>query len=110
MPSGEPTSACNRLFLNCKEKGLHIVEVGELEGFARSVGSHGPKWANSVLEKDLLGALSRNRTMRIGKTERDIRIRKVAKGLLDGRPLKSKGALPALKGGAGKATTKGSIS
>lgn len=33
--------------------GLFVVPVGELEGFARSVGGHGPKWVNSVLEKNL---------------------------------------------------------
>jgi hypothetical protein len=38
-----------------KSKGLFVVEVGEIEGFARSIGSHGPKWVNSVLSKDLAG-------------------------------------------------------
>lgn len=54
VPSGDPTLACNRLFQNCKEKGLFIVEVGELEGYARSIPGHGPKWANGALEKNLL--------------------------------------------------------
>jgi hypothetical protein len=30
-----------------------LVQVGELEGFVRSVGNHGPKWVSAVLEKDL---------------------------------------------------------
>ncbi len=53
VPSGNPTQAYNRLFDKLREKGLFVVEVGELEGFARSVGGHGPKWVNSVLEKNL---------------------------------------------------------
>jgi hypothetical protein len=40
-----PTKATN--------KGLLILEVGELESFAKSVGNHGPKWVSEVLTKDL---------------------------------------------------------
>jgi len=54
VPSGDPTQACNHLFDKFGEKGLFVLEVGELEGFARSVGSHGPRWVNAVLTKDLL--------------------------------------------------------
>jgi len=53
IPSGEPTKACNRLLQSFEQKGLFVVPVGELEGFARSVGGHGPKWVNSVLKKNL---------------------------------------------------------
>ena len=28
-----------------------MVEVGQVEGFARSVGGHGPAWVNGVLPK-----------------------------------------------------------
>jgi hypothetical protein len=38
----------------CGRAGLHVVEVGELEGFDKTAGSHGPKWVNEVLEKPLL--------------------------------------------------------
>ena len=54
IPSGAPTQACNHLFDKFKELGFFVVEVGELEGFVRSVGNHGPKWVNIVLAKDLL--------------------------------------------------------
>ena len=54
IPSGDPTQAYNKLSQLLNEKGMFIVEVGELEGFVRSVGNHGPKWVNSVLEKDLI--------------------------------------------------------
>lgn len=53
VPSGDPTQAYNRLILKLREYGIFVVEVGELEGFARSVGNHGPTWVNQVLQKDL---------------------------------------------------------
>jgi len=53
VPSGDPYSACERLLLECRKRGLFIVEVGELEGFARTVGGHGPAWVNHVLGKSL---------------------------------------------------------
>lgn len=54
IPSGDPTSAYNDMISQLKSKGLFVVEVGELEGFSRSIGGHGPKWVNTALEKDLL--------------------------------------------------------
>jgi len=54
VPSGDPTTACNRLLATLRLKGLFLVEVGELEGFARTIAGHGPKWVNAALEKDLL--------------------------------------------------------
>jgi hypothetical protein len=54
VPSGESTQACQRIFNTFRKIGLYVVEVGELEGFVRSVGNHGPKWVNAVLTKDLL--------------------------------------------------------
>ena len=36
-----------------KDRGLLILEVGELESFVKSVGNHGPKWVNEVLSKNL---------------------------------------------------------
>jgi hypothetical protein len=53
IPSGSPTRSFNNLQIKLKEKGFLILEVGELEGFVRSVGNHGPKWVNEVLNKDL---------------------------------------------------------
>lgn len=53
IPGGDPTQVFNILQEKFKEKGLFIVEVGELEGFVRSIGNHGPKWVNEVLSKDL---------------------------------------------------------
>jgi len=53
VPSGEAYAACDRLLTRLRESGLFLVPVGELESFCRSVGNHGPKWVNSVLERDL---------------------------------------------------------
>lgn len=53
VPSGEPTIACSKLFKSFANRGLLVVEVGELEGFAKSTGGHGPQWVNEVLPKVL---------------------------------------------------------
>lgn len=54
IPSGNPTSDYSFIFNEFQKINLHIVDVGELEGFCKSVGNHGPKWVNKVLEKDLI--------------------------------------------------------
>jgi hypothetical protein len=53
IPSGQPSQACERLLNTLRAAGLYVVEVGELEGFVRTEGGHGPKWVNSVLKRDL---------------------------------------------------------
>ncbi len=53
IPSGDPTRAFERIQSRFKEKGLFILEVGELESFAKSLGNHGPKWVSEVLTKNL---------------------------------------------------------
>lgn len=53
VPPGQPTQAFERLMVTLRNYGVHVVEVGEVEGFARSVGNHGPKWVNEALKKDL---------------------------------------------------------
>ncbi|MFC1538361.1 ATP-dependent endonuclease [Candidatus Latescibacterota bacterium] len=54
IPSGDATNAYSRLIENLEKKGILVVEVGELEGFDKSIGNHGPKWVNEVLKKDLI--------------------------------------------------------
>jgi len=54
VPRGEQTAAYERLARRLTELGVHLVEVGELEGFCRSVGDHGPAWTVEVLERDLV--------------------------------------------------------
>ena len=53
IPSGEQTKSFNDLIQKTNEYGFFIVEQGELESFAKSIGNHGPKWVNEVLKKDL---------------------------------------------------------
>lgn len=53
IPSGDPTKIFERLVNSLKGYGIHIVDVGEVESFVRSVGNHGPKWVNEALKKDL---------------------------------------------------------
>jgi len=47
---GEAYNAFNELYAMCKEKGLFIVPVGELECFYKPNSNHGVKWVNNVLE------------------------------------------------------------
>ena len=53
VPSGDPSKACERLLSNLRAGGLHVVEVGELEGYVRTEGGHGPRWVNAVLTREL---------------------------------------------------------
>ena len=54
LPRGQITERFHELQRHCKQMGLWIVPVGELEGFCRSVGNHGPGWVQQVIEqKDL---------------------------------------------------------
>ena len=53
IPNGDPTNAYDRIHIKLREVGLHIVEVGQLESFVKSIGNHGPKWVNDVMAKDL---------------------------------------------------------
>ena len=51
IPAGDATKRLNILFQLCSEIGLWIVPVGEVEGFCKSQGDHGPKWVRRVLEE-----------------------------------------------------------
>ena len=51
VPSGDPTKQFQELLGLCKQMGLWIVPVGELEGFCKSVGGHGPRWVQQVIEE-----------------------------------------------------------
>ena len=53
VPSGDPSKACDRLLSSLRAGGLHVVEVGEFEGYVRSEGGHGPKGVNEVLKRHL---------------------------------------------------------
>ena len=51
IPSGQATQDFQKLQELCKQIGLWIVPVGELEGFCKSVGNHGPRWVQEVIEE-----------------------------------------------------------
>ncbi len=48
--TGDSYNSFNKVEKKCREKGLFIVPVGELECFYKPNSSHGPKWVNEVLE------------------------------------------------------------
>ena len=50
IPAGDAAAAFKRIERTLREHGIYIVPVGELEGFVREVGGHGPEWVNKVLE------------------------------------------------------------
>lgn len=50
IPAGDATNSYNCLNLNLKKYNIYLVPVGELEGFVKEVGGHGPNWVNNVLE------------------------------------------------------------
>ncbi|MPM59045.1 hypothetical protein SDC9_105883 [bioreactor metagenome] len=50
IPAGAASLAFNRMEEVLRSNGIYIVPVGELEGFVKEVGGHGPDWVNKVLE------------------------------------------------------------
>ena len=51
FPPGEATRHFRELQSLCKNIGLWIVPVGEMEGFCKSIGGHGPRWVHEVIEQ-----------------------------------------------------------
>lgn len=51
IPNGDATTSFNRMNDRLLSNGIYIVLVGELEGFVRQVGGHGPEWVNRVIER-----------------------------------------------------------
>lgn len=54
LPAGEPIKHFDALIKLCSDHRLWIVPVGEIEGFCRSIGAHGPKFVEKVLEERTL--------------------------------------------------------
>lgn len=48
--SGETLVAANYLYCEASKVNLYPVPIGELESFVQTVGGHGPKWVNAVVE------------------------------------------------------------
>lgn len=55
LPAGEPIKHFDALIKSCSDYRLWIAPVGEIEGFCRSIGSHGPRFVEKVLEERSLG-------------------------------------------------------
>ncbi|WP_247424651.1 ATP-dependent nuclease [Ralstonia pseudosolanacearum] len=53
IPAGDATKAYQRLHAYLVQIGVHVVEVGEMECFCKSVGGHGTKWVNEAMKRDL---------------------------------------------------------
>lgn len=51
IPSGQPTTHYRSLRSYLSGIGFWIVPAGEVEGFCKAVGGHGPKWTQRVLEQ-----------------------------------------------------------
>ena len=51
LPSGECTEKFQELRNLCGRMGLWIVPVGEMERFCKSIGGHGPRWVQQVIEE-----------------------------------------------------------
>lgn len=51
LPRGDASKAYETISSYLKSIGIYVVPVGELESFIPTVGGHGPKWVNKVLEE-----------------------------------------------------------
>ena len=51
IPSGDATNAFNSIDEIFRKNHIYMVPVGELEGFVKEIGNHGPQWVNEVFEK-----------------------------------------------------------
>jgi AAA15 family ATPase/GTPase len=54
LPAGAATTAHNRIQKKLKQRGIYVLEVGEMEAFDKTETNHGPKWVNAVLSKNLI--------------------------------------------------------
>lgn len=50
IPAGDAINAYKRIKKKLVDYKIYLVPVGELEGFVKEVGRHGPDWVNDVLE------------------------------------------------------------
>ena len=52
VPSGGPHIACNNLLEALKARRIHVVPVGEMEGFDRSIPTKAGTWVSDMLSKN----------------------------------------------------------
>ncbi|WLH47285.1 ATP-dependent nuclease [Pseudomonas beijingensis] len=53
VSAGEPTQTIKRLLKALSSLGIFVAPHGEMEGFCRSVGGHGPRWVEAILQRDI---------------------------------------------------------
>lgn len=53
IAKGESTVTASRLLATLRGLGIFVVPQGEMEGFCRSIGGHGPRWVEEALKRDL---------------------------------------------------------
>lgn len=53
VPAGVPNAAGQRLLGALRDVGVHVVPVGEMEGFDRSQSLHGAAWVSSALQSQV---------------------------------------------------------
>lgn len=56
IPGGQPSQQMQKIRSYLESIGIWIVPVGELEGFCKAIGGHGPKWVQGVIEERDLAA------------------------------------------------------
>jgi hypothetical protein len=52
IPMGDATVTAQRLLDALRTIGIFVAPQGQMEGFCRSIGGHGPRWVEAVLRKD----------------------------------------------------------
>jgi hypothetical protein len=50
---GAPTVAAKKLLRTLQTMGIFVAPQGQMEGFCRSIGGHGPRWVEEVMKRDL---------------------------------------------------------
>ncbi|TFD67987.1 AAA family ATPase [Cryobacterium ruanii] len=50
VPAGPPTTAVRNLLATLSSFGIHVVPMGEMEGFDRTESVHGAAWVSNALE------------------------------------------------------------
>jgi ABC-type cobalamin/Fe3+-siderophores transport system ATPase subunit len=53
IATGKPTIAARRLIDTLAGMGIFVIPVGELEGFCRTIGGHGPRWVEEALKREI---------------------------------------------------------
>ncbi len=53
LENGIPSQVAEKILNYLENIGIFVNPQGELEGFCRSIGAHGPRWVEEVMKKDL---------------------------------------------------------